>query len=236
MRGVYLPLPEFSNEGKNYALQRGVYGQYYTGQLGKAVVGGTWKDKKTLRTYVIPPNPNTASQQTVRGKFKLSQVFASRLLLTICQPYWNPFADGQSGFNKFIGHNSLVVSSNVDFVGVQTIFGSYEGLEEVLTATYNTGTGEILFTFPTAVLNIGNASDEIIVVAVSTEDYNPTAKKPILQTWMEKTIIRSAGSGSIDIVTGKDPAGIFVYLATKQPVADQVLKLGTSKSLVCSAP
>jgi uncharacterized protein with NRDE domain len=39
------------------------------GQLGKALVYAIWKGLNYARKYVIPANPNTAAQQTIRGYF-----------------------------------------------------------------------------------------------------------------------------------------------------------------------
>ena len=49
------------------AIQNFLSGGYY-GKLG-ATVGQRWKNKRTIRTYVVPNNPRTESQQANRGKF-----------------------------------------------------------------------------------------------------------------------------------------------------------------------
>jgi hypothetical protein len=49
------------------AIQNFLSGGYY-GKLG-ATVGQRWKNKRTIRTYVIPANPRTEKQQANRGKF-----------------------------------------------------------------------------------------------------------------------------------------------------------------------
>lgn len=49
------------------AIQNFLSGGYY-GKLG-ATVGQRWKNKRTIRTYVIPANPRTEQQQANRGKF-----------------------------------------------------------------------------------------------------------------------------------------------------------------------
>ena len=48
-------------------MQNFLSGGYY-GKLG-ATVGQRWKNKRTIRTYVVPNNPRTPSQQANRGKF-----------------------------------------------------------------------------------------------------------------------------------------------------------------------
>ena len=56
------------------AIQNFLSGGYY-GKLG-ATVGQRWKNKRTIRTYVIPANPRTEIQQANRGKFANAVVFA----------------------------------------------------------------------------------------------------------------------------------------------------------------
>ena len=49
------------------AIQNFLSGGYY-GKLG-ATVGQRWKNKRTIRTYVVPANPRTEKQQANRGNF-----------------------------------------------------------------------------------------------------------------------------------------------------------------------
>lgn len=56
------------------AIQNFLSGGYY-GKLG-ATVGQRWKNKRTIRTYVIPKNPRTPIQQANRGKFADAVTFA----------------------------------------------------------------------------------------------------------------------------------------------------------------
>ena len=56
------------------AIQNFLSGGYY-GKLG-ATVGQRWKNKRTIRTYVIPANPRTEIQQANRSKFANAVVFA----------------------------------------------------------------------------------------------------------------------------------------------------------------
>ena len=56
------------------AIQNFLSGGYY-GKLG-ATVGQRWKNKRTIRTYVVPANPRTPIQQANRGKFADAVTFA----------------------------------------------------------------------------------------------------------------------------------------------------------------
>ena len=49
------------------AKQNFLAGGFY-GKLG-AMVGQRWKNKRTIRTYVIPHNPNTPEQRKNRNGF-----------------------------------------------------------------------------------------------------------------------------------------------------------------------
>ncbi len=46
-----------------------IFGDQYSGQAGKAGVFAKWKGRQYRRAYVIPANPKTTMQQTVRGYF-----------------------------------------------------------------------------------------------------------------------------------------------------------------------
>ena len=56
------------------AIQNFLSGGYY-GKLG-ATVGQRWKNKRTIRTYVVPANPRTPTQQANRGRFADAVTFA----------------------------------------------------------------------------------------------------------------------------------------------------------------
>lgn len=56
------------------AIQNFLSGGYY-GKLG-ATVGQRWKNKRTIRTYVIPANPRTEKQQANRGRFSDAVTYA----------------------------------------------------------------------------------------------------------------------------------------------------------------
>jgi len=48
---------------------RNVFGDRYSGQQGQAGVYANWKGIQYRRSYVIPANPRTTKQQTIRGYF-----------------------------------------------------------------------------------------------------------------------------------------------------------------------
>lgn len=70
------------------AIQNFISGGYY-GKLG-ATVGQRWKNKRTVRAYVIPKNPRTEKQQANRNVFKDALPFAQMgMAANFKAPCWN---------------------------------------------------------------------------------------------------------------------------------------------------
>ncbi len=81
-----------------------VFGDVYSGQAGKAGVFAHWKGRQYRRKYVIPSNPNTIPQQTIRGYFTAA-VTEWHTWLSIMRLAYDYLATGQvkSGFNLLVG-------------------------------------------------------------------------------------------------------------------------------------
>lgn len=70
------------------AIQNFISGGYY-GKLG-ATVGQRWKNKRTVRAYVIPKNPRTEKQQANRNVFKGALPYAQMgMAANFKAPCWN---------------------------------------------------------------------------------------------------------------------------------------------------
>jgi len=79
-----------------------------SGQIGKALVFGTWKGLDVAREYVIPANPNTAAQSTQRGYMGEAvdewHTTGADALEAADKLAWNRYAGvlgRMSGFNAF---------------------------------------------------------------------------------------------------------------------------------------
>lgn len=143
-------------------ITQGILGGF-SGKVGP-VVGGKWKDIDYMRSYVIPANPNTASQQTVRAKFSALVALGRSLLSSILQPYWDPFYSGMSGFNAWISENYSLASSvgAIDETAIMAK-GTLESTP-ILTAEYATGTGVITGTFSEDTYGNGELTDALVCV------------------------------------------------------------------------
>lgn len=85
-----------------------LFGFGASGQLGKAIVFGSWKGIDVAREYVIPANPNSAGQSTQRGYLTDAAAEwhdATNALSATDKAAWNRLAGVQasprSGFNEF---------------------------------------------------------------------------------------------------------------------------------------
>lgn len=83
------------------------------GQLGKTLVYGEWKGIDVVRTYVIPANPNSAAQQTQRGRlanavndWHVEGLDADDV--TAWDRYAATLPAPQSGFNAFVSRNIAI--------------------------------------------------------------------------------------------------------------------------------
>lgn len=86
-----------------------LFGFGASGQLGKAIVYGSWKGIDVAREYVVPANPNSAAQSTQRGylTYAVAQWHdATNVLLATDKAAWNRLAGVQSsprsGYNEFV--------------------------------------------------------------------------------------------------------------------------------------
>lgn len=80
-----------------------IFGDRYSGQAGHAGVFATWKGRQYRRSYVIPSNPDTPKQGTVRDNLKAA-VLRWHQYITVQRKAYSYMAAGlvMSGFNLFV--------------------------------------------------------------------------------------------------------------------------------------
>lgn len=84
-------------------LEGGIFGKAKN-KLGNVVLF-VWKGINAARSYAIPSNPNSTSQQTQRGIMKSMITYCQASLIPLIHKYWDPFAVQMSGYNLFIKTN-----------------------------------------------------------------------------------------------------------------------------------
>lgn len=137
-----------------------------SGKVG-GVIMSSWKGINTLKAYAIPANPNTSGQQTQRGKFAAILAFLRLILTTVIQPYWDPFAVGQSGFNQAMSVNLLAWADDTAFDDAIVAQGNLEGAD-ISIGTYASGTGAVVVAWDETIMGNGALTDNAVVVMVDT--------------------------------------------------------------------
>jgi len=206
----------------------------FTGKVGN-IVGSKWKNTDTIRKLVKPSNPNTAGQQSQRGKFLICQKTASALLETVVKPYWNQLVSSESGYNTFISRNTKRVSNNTDFSNLLTGSGSYEPLSSFISAVYTTGTGNLVFSWNPDVITVGQNTDRVIAVVIDATNWDPATGQQILLPYVSATETRVDETVTIDVGVGKLVANLHCYLFAITP-AGEVLKVSNSLYKLAETP
>jgi len=102
-------------------LKMPLMGMKASGQLGKTLVYGNWKGINTVRTHVIPANPNTTAQQGARTKMKnaVDEFHAASFTETDLDG-WRTFAGISpkplTYFNRFTKSHILAVNNGETWV------------------------------------------------------------------------------------------------------------------------
>jgi hypothetical protein len=154
-------------------IRQGILGGF-SGKVAN-IVGSSWKGIAIMKSKPLSvANPRTTAQVAQRTKLTGCVAAARILLAALIQPFWNPFAQRQSGYNAFVGENidtfatgSLTVPA--DFYATR---GSLLGIVGASVAGVS-GTDTITFDWDD---NSGQAdalaTDEIVAVVYNeTQDY-----------------------------------------------------------------
>ena len=101
------------------------------GQIGKALVFSNWKGIQDVRQFVVPSNPNTAAQQTQRGKItSMNALWHSTPWTADDLTAWNVFAaemsSVMSGFNAFTRQYCADIKAGLTVVQMSNIVVSAE--------------------------------------------------------------------------------------------------------------
>jgi hypothetical protein len=198
----------------------------FSGKVGP-VVGGKWKDIDYMRSYVIPANPNTAGQQTVRTRFAELVAYSRNLLSVVLQTYWDPFYSNMSGFNAFMSENySLLDGSNI--ITANNIFskGTLEPLHGC-SAVYTSGTGVVQFTNDGTIQGNGLGTDSVFLGVIH---------KTTKQVWVVATGVgRSSPSGAVNITTGLTATDLVAFAFCYRGTGPDLI-VSDSMADVCAAP
>lgn len=204
-------------------IKQGILGGF-SGKVAN-LVGSSWKGIAVIKSLPLSvANPNTAGQQAQRGKMSQIVAAARILLAALIQPYWNPFAQKQSGYNAFVSEN-IDTFATAGFTTFADFFSMRGSLLGVIAGVIDADASDSTITVPWAD-NSGQsdalATDEMVFVVYNeTQDY-----------WLV-----DAGNALRDAATYNIPDAVMVlndvihvYISVSRPniskVSDSVYKTG----------
>lgn len=177
----------------------------WEGKVGETV-GAKWKNKKTIRTYTKPSNPNTQAQRTVRSAFKditsFVALFADQIkYLTALN------TSGMSVRNAIIKLNKSMIEAGA--INFQTLLISKGGLQK-----------------PTGVSALKDPSSKKVTVSWYTPtatNFTDEAKAIVVfiqpNTGLAEVVTASAKGGeavSVLEYEGADAISTFTYFLDKR--------------------
>lgn len=177
----------------------------WEGKVGETV-GAKWKNKKTIRTYTKPSNPNTQAQRTVRSAFKditsFVALFADQIkYLTALN------TSGMSVRNAIIKLNkSMIEGGTVNFSNLLISKGGLQKpVDGVPTISGETSKISITWNAPTATNFTDDAKAVVVIVDTTTE--------------VAEVVTAAAKAGRLESVlnyTGSDTIHAFIYYLDKR--------------------
>lgn len=205
-------------------IKQGILGGF-SGKVGN-VVGSSWKGVPVIKSRPLSvANPRTSGQVAQRNALSGIVAFARILLAALIQPYWNQFAQRQSGYNAFVSENigTFVGSVFTNFSDFFSMRGSLLGVVTgtvtaddsdnsiIISWTDNSGTADAL------------ATDEMVFTYYNaTQDY-----------WIVDAGNALRDAGTITITDTAMAAGdvLHVYTSVSRPnrskVSDSVYDTAT---------
>lgn len=138
------------------------------GQIGKSLVFSAWKGTKTVRSYVIPANPNSAAQQVTRTTFQWVHDAYKNMSADV-QAAWLLKAAQQkiTGPNAWMSVNLPLLKASTDASQIQFIC-EVNGGPSFAPPTSALTTGQCVLTFVPPALPAGWSITELIGVCLKS--------------------------------------------------------------------
>jgi len=210
--------------------QSGVFTQM-RGKLG-GMIYQVLKGEQIGKTFAIPTNPQTSTQQANRGVFgQIIDSFKS-IAIKVASLFWEPFAVGnKTGWGNFIGANLIAMGSTAfDMTKAIMSKGSLEGIA-TLAAVYDTADGSIDIDWVGTTYNNGDIADHTQIVVAESND------NTILGVFANEDT-RGDELAQVSVVAGLTATDIEVFVWFSQEEADDAGDglISNSQHCTCTAP
>ncbi|RLE08943.1 hypothetical protein DRZ78_00005 [Candidatus Aerophobetes bacterium] len=193
---------------------RNIFGDEYSGQAGKAGVFAKWKGRQYRRKYVIPSNPRTAKQTSVRNSFKaaVNMYHAFSSLQRLAYDYMVA-GKTMSGFNLIVSRwQKMSDSERAAYVP------PYEGIKQIGVEDMLEGSG-----IQTAQEQATYSTEEIPIVIGETM-FTPATTGVSLVAYI------SALRGRIDIVSAPSDNLKIDYTSGGREITGEVIEGSAGKT------
>ena len=192
-------------------LQGGILG-IMTGKVG-GVVGSTWKDKNTLRSYrsSIAVN-NTAKAVASKTVFAECVAKAIQINGVIGRDLWQRFEKSQSGYNALVAQFRSAYNNSDIFVPADLILSKGK-IEEtpIVSAVWNSTGKKITLTWGTATTGYQLPSDIPYVVVMSENG-------EVLKAYNGEDLLVKRSNGQMEVtnIQNSEDFPLHVYLMFKR--------------------
>lgn len=138
------------------------------GKIGDSLVFMGWRGLKTVRSYVIPSNPQTDEQMRVRDNFSMAVSMWSNLTGQD-QQAWRLLASGQpySGFNDYVGRVKEQLDASNTWVDIKNVEVSDITANSAVIEGTTSDEGDLLIRYGTTA---GSYPNSITVTPTLGED------------------------------------------------------------------
>jgi len=180
---------------------------YWSGKLGDTV-GAKWKDKKTLRSYAIPSNPNSPAQQIIKENFAhLSTIFM--LIGEQLKPVSALNTKSMTLRNALLRLNKELVQQDPTRLFWPLVKVSTGGLPQLQGLTYTTNLSTVTVNWATTSMSVISTRAKVVVLALQ-DDGNP-------EPWLAvNSAIKAApyvdGTMTVSLNSSFGLSGFFAYL------------------------
>lgn len=151
-------------------IKQGILGGF-SGKVAN-IVGSSWKGIPVIKSLPLSvANPKTPAQTEQRNRLTGVVAAARTLLAALIQPYWNPFAQQESGYNAFVSENIANFAAGV-FTNFANFFSTRGSLLGVVQGASSASAGTNTITIPWTD-NSGQSdalgTDEAVVVVYNSD-------------------------------------------------------------------
>ena len=150
---------------------KNVFGNEYTGTIGKSITGSKWKGVRYIRKHFLPKNPRTQEQVVVRTRF--TDAVREWKEMTLLQRMFYQFlcrGENMTGYNRYIKRRCKLHTMDMEqFLPIEGEIKVTDARDkpvaDVKIAVYRTGTKKLVWLGKTG-------SDGVMPLAVTPYDEN----------------------------------------------------------------